>query len=49
MFLQTWKKYLPVIVLLMKRSGKTEQVLDIPIRLVSAIQSHNRLCGALHV
>ena len=28
MFLQTWKKYLPVIVLLMKRSGKTEQVLD---------------------
>lgn len=28
MFLQTWKKYLPVIVLLMKRSDKGEQVLD---------------------
>ena len=29
MFLQTWKKYLPVIILLMKRSGKGEQqVLD---------------------
>src|SRR4026209_2598887 len=28
MFLQTWKKYLPVIILLMKRSDKTEQVLD---------------------
>jgi len=28
MFLQTWKKYLPVIILLMKRSDKAEQVLD---------------------
>ena len=28
MFLQTWKKYLPVITLLMKRSDKGEQVLD---------------------
>lgn len=28
MFLQTWKKYLPVIILLMKRSDKGEQVLD---------------------
>ena len=28
MFLQTWKKYLPVIILLMKRSEKGEQVLD---------------------
>lgn len=28
MFLQTWKKYLPVIVLLMKRSGNGDQVLD---------------------
>jgi len=28
MFLQTWKKYLPVIVLLMKRSDKGEQVLS---------------------
>lgn len=28
MFLQTWKKYLPVIILLMKRSGKGEQVLS---------------------
>ena len=28
MFSQTWKKYLPVIILLMKRSGKGEQVLD---------------------
>ena len=28
MFLQTWRKYLPVIILLMKRSGKGEQVLD---------------------
>ena len=27
MFSQTWKKYLPVIILLMKRSGKGEQVL----------------------
>jgi hypothetical protein len=28
MFSQTWKKYLPVIILLMKRSGKGEQVLN---------------------
>jgi hypothetical protein len=28
MFVQTWRKYLPVIILLMKRSGKGEQVLD---------------------
>lgn len=28
MFLQIWKKYLPVIVLLMKRSDKSEQVLS---------------------
>ena len=28
MFVQTWKKYLPVIVLLMKRSDKGEQVLN---------------------
>ena len=28
MFIQTWKKYLPVIILLMKRSDKGEQVLD---------------------
>ena len=28
MFLQTWKKYLPVIVFLMKRSIKGEQTLD---------------------
>jgi hypothetical protein len=28
MFLHTWRKYLPVIILLMKRSGKSEQVLD---------------------
>jgi len=28
MFLQTWKKYLPVIILLMKRSDKGDQVLD---------------------
>ena len=28
MFLQTWKKYVPVIVLLMKRSSKADQVLD---------------------
>jgi len=28
MFSQTWKKYLPVIILLMKRSGKGEQTLD---------------------
>ena len=28
MFLQTWRKYLPVIILLMKRSGKGEQVLN---------------------
>lgn len=28
MFLQTWKKYLPVIVLLMKRADKGEQVLN---------------------
>src|SRR6476646_4612490 len=28
MFLQTWKKYLPVIVLLMKRSDKGDQVLS---------------------
>lgn len=27
MFTQTWKKYLPVIILLMKRSDKEEQVL----------------------
>jgi hypothetical protein len=29
MFTQTWKKYLPVIILLMKRSDKGEQVLGI--------------------
>lgn len=28
MFIQTWKKYLPVIMLLMKRSVNSEQVLD---------------------
>ena len=28
MFVQTWKKYLPVIILLMKRSDKGEQVLS---------------------
>lgn len=28
MFIQTWKKYLPVIVFLMKRSAKGEQTLD---------------------
>ena len=28
MFLHTWRKYLPVIILLMKRSGKSEQVLN---------------------
>ena len=28
MFQQTWKKYLPVIILLMKRSDKGEQVLN---------------------
>ena len=28
MFTETWKKYLPVIVLLMKRADKGEQVLD---------------------
>lgn len=28
MFTQTWKKYLPVIILLMKRSDKGEQVLN---------------------
>ena len=28
MFTQTWKKYLPVIILLMKRSDKAEQVLS---------------------
>lgn len=28
MFLQTWKKYLPVIVFLMKRSTRGEQTLD---------------------
>ena len=28
MFQQTWKKYLPVILLLMKRSDKGQQVLD---------------------
>ena len=28
MFSQTWRKYLPVIILLMKRSGKGEQVLS---------------------
>lgn len=27
MFSQTWKKYLPVIIILLKRSGKEEQVL----------------------
>ena len=27
-FTETWKKYLPVIVLLMKRADKSEQVLD---------------------
>lgn len=27
MFLQTWKKYLPVIILLMKKADKGEQVL----------------------
>jgi len=29
MFIQTWKKYLPVIILLMKRSAKAEQVLNV--------------------
>ena len=29
MFQQTWKKYLPVIFLLMKRSHKGQQVLDL--------------------
>jgi len=29
MFIQTWKKYLPVILFLMKRSAKGEQTLDI--------------------
>jgi len=28
MFIQTWKKYLPVIILLMKRSDKGEQILN---------------------
>jgi len=28
MFIKTWEKYLPVIVLLMKRANKGEQVLD---------------------
>ena len=28
MFTKTWEKYLPVIVLLMKRADKAEQVLD---------------------
>lgn len=28
MFIQTWKKYLPVIVFLMKRSARGEQTLD---------------------
>ena len=28
MFVQTWKKYLPVIVFLMKRSSKGQQTLD---------------------
>ena len=28
MFTETWKKYLPVIILLMKRSDKGDQVLD---------------------
>ena len=28
MFSQTWKKYLPVIIILMKRSGRGEQVLN---------------------
>src|SRR5688572_30624749 len=28
MFIQTWKKYLPVIVFLMKRSIRSEQTLD---------------------
>ncbi|HJS52978.1 MAG TPA: hypothetical protein VJ765_00500 [Chitinophagaceae bacterium] len=28
MFLQTWRKYLPVIILLMKRSDKGQQILD---------------------
>jgi hypothetical protein len=28
MFSQTWKKYLPVIIILLKRSGKEEQVLN---------------------
>src|SRR5271155_175538 len=28
MFSQTWKKYLPVIIILMKRSDKGEQVLN---------------------
>src|SRR5262245_47595679 len=28
MFTKTWEKYLPVIVLLMKRADKSEQVLD---------------------
>ena len=28
MFIHTWKKYLPIIIFLMKRSAKGEQVLD---------------------
>lgn len=28
MFTQTWKKYLPIIIFLMKRSAKGDQVLD---------------------
>jgi len=28
MFTQTWKKYLPIIIFLMKRSSKGDQVLD---------------------
>lgn len=28
MFTQTWKKYLPIIIFLMKRSNKGDQILD---------------------
>ena len=31
MFIQTWKKYLPVIVFLMKRSSKGQQTLDMNV------------------
>ena len=29
MFLQTWKKYLPVIAILLKRSAQSEQILNL--------------------